>query len=88
MKATSTPYELNYRVLAMLRAVDAGRAQISCGSEPDLYIDGVPCCDQFAAHTLTHDGLITGDQGRFGQLVPARLTVAGAAALASFAVAA
>ncbi|MGQ0837811.1 hypothetical protein [Actinokineospora sp.] len=88
MSTTSEPHELSYRALAMLRAVQAGRAQMSCSREPDLYIDGVPCCDQFSAHVLTHDGLIAGAQGLFGQLVAATLTPAGHAALASVAVAA
>ena len=47
-----------------------------------LFIDGVPCCDQFTAHILAHDGLIepayTGD---VGQRVPASLTAAGLAAI-------
>jgi hypothetical protein len=66
----------------MLRAVVAGRAQISCAAEPDLFIDGVPCCDQYLAHTLAHDGLIEPAQkGTWGELVPAALTDAGVAAL-------
>lgn len=85
MSAPAVPasHGLNHRALAMLRAVVAGRAQISCSREPDLFIDGVPCCDQYTAHTLAHDGLIEPAQhGRFGQLVPAALTDAGIAALA------
>ncbi|WP_436496154.1 hypothetical protein [Actinokineospora sp. HUAS TT18] len=85
---SSEPHELSHRALAMLRAVAAGRAQISCGREPDLYIDGMPCCDQFSAHVLTHDGFIAAGDGPFGQLVPAVLTSAGVAALESVAVAA
>jgi hypothetical protein len=66
----------------MLRAVVAGRAQISCSSEPDLFIDGVPCCDQYLAHTLAHEGFIEpARQGAVGTLVPAALTGAGEAAL-------
>lgn len=84
----SEPHELSHRTLAMLRAVAAGRAQISCGREPDLYIDGVPFCDQFSAHTLTHDGYIAAGTGRFGQLVAATLTPAGIRALESVAIAA
>ena len=73
---------LNHRALSMLRAVVAGRAQISCSSEPDLFIDGVPCCDQYLAHTLAHDGYIEPTrQGAVGTLVPATLTHAGEAAL-------
>lgn len=74
---------LNHRSLSMLRAVVAGRAQLSCSSEPDLFIDGVPCCDQYLAHTLAHDGLIEpAYQGVRGSLVPAALTDRGVAALA------
>ena len=74
---------LNHRALSMLRAVVAGRATISCSSEPDLFIDDLPCCDQYTAHTLAHAGLIEATRrGAFGELVPARLTSAGLAALA------
>ncbi|HET9140206.1 hypothetical protein [Actinophytocola sp.] len=74
---------LNHRALAMLRAVDEGRAELTCSREPDLFIDGVPCCDQFTAHLLSHDGLIEpAHTGHFGQRVPAVLTTAGLAAIA------
>jgi len=85
MSAPAVPASqgLNNRALAMLRAVIAGRAQISCSREPDLFIDGVPCCDQYTAHMLAHDGYIEpAQQGRFGQLVPAALTDAGITVLA------
>ncbi|WP_460397442.1 hypothetical protein [Actinophytocola sediminis] len=69
--------------MSMLRAVVAGRATISCSSEPDLFIDNVPCCDQYMAHTLAHAGLIEPvAPGAIGDLMPARLTSAGEAALA------
>lgn len=78
------PEALNNRAKSMLRAVVAGRAQISCSREPDLFIDDVPCCDQYTAHTLAHDGLVEpAMQGGVGQLVPARLTAAGKAMLAT-----
>ncbi|MBK1782768.1 hypothetical protein [Prauserella cavernicola] len=68
----------NRRSLAMLRAVASGRAQLTCSSEPDLFIDGVPCCDQFTAHALSHDGLIRpAGPGGTGQRVPAELTETG-----------
>jgi hypothetical protein len=83
------PEGLNHRALSMLRAVVAGRAQISCSTEPDLFIDGVPCCDQYTAHLLAHAGLIEPvRQGAVGKLVPAALTDAGEAALAPVTVAA
>lgn len=76
------PESLNNRAASMLRAVVAGRAQISCSSEPDLFIDNVPCCDQYTAHTLAHAGLIEpAYSGGVGELVPAQLTSAGEAAL-------
>ena len=80
---SALPEGLNHRALSMLRAVVAGRAQVSCSSEPDLFIDGVPCCDQYLAHTLAHEGFIEAAQpGTRGELVPAALTDAGVAALA------
>jgi hypothetical protein len=80
---TALSEDLNHRAISMLRAVVAGRAQVSCSSEPDLFIDNVPCCDQYTAHMLAHAGLIEpATRGVVGQLVPARLTAAGEAALA------
>lgn len=76
------PDGLNHRALSMLRAVVAGRATISWCSEPDLFIDGVPCCDQYTAHMLAHAGLIEPTRrGTFGERVPARLTSAGRLAI-------
>ncbi|GAA3578364.1 hypothetical protein GCM10022222_73930 [Amycolatopsis ultiminotia] len=49
---------LNGRALAMLRAVAAGRAELTCSREPDLRVDGLPCCDQATAHALARAGLI------------------------------
>lgn len=77
------PEGLNHRALSMLRAVVAGRAQISCSREPDLFIDNVPCCDQYTAHMLAHAGLIEpATSGDVGELVAAQLTAEGEAALA------
>lgn len=79
---TSTGQPLNHRALAMLRAVGAGRAQLTCSSEPDLFIDGMPCCDQYTAHELAHNGLVRPRApGRVGQRVPATLTAEGQALL-------
>ena len=79
---TELPDDLNHRAISMLRAVVAGRAQISCSSEPDLFIDNVPCCDQYTAHMLAHAGLIEpATSGGVGEVVPAQLTEAGEAAL-------
>ncbi|WP_410592001.1 hypothetical protein [Amycolatopsis sp. lyj-23] len=74
--------ELTHRAMAMLKAVAAGRAQMSCSCEPDLFVDGFACCDQITAHALAHGGYlrpaVEGSTGR----VPAELTEAGRAALA------
>lgn len=70
------------RELAMLRAVAAGRAQVSCSCEPDMFVDGLPCCDQVAARALVRAGLVRPARlGVVGERVPAALTVAGLAAL-------
>ncbi len=67
---------------ALLRAVAAGRAELVCGREPHLLIDGRHVCDQDSA-VLTHAGLITpAVAGRVGVRVPAALTGAGRDALA------
>jgi len=78
---SGTGDELSHRAMAMLRAVAAGRAVMSSSCEPDLFIDGVPCCDQMTAHNLAHGGYIrpaSTDAAR----VPAVLTEAGRAVLA------
>ena len=76
--------ELSGRARAMLRAVAAGRAEVTGGLEPDLYVDGLPCCDQMATHDLVHAGLVRPiEPTRFGQRVSAELTEDGRAALAA-----
>jgi hypothetical protein len=73
---------VTYRALAMLRAVAAGRAQVSCSCEPDLFVDGLPCCDQVTARALVHAGLVRPARiGLVGERVPAVLTTAGLDAL-------
>lgn len=73
---------LSHRDRAILRAVDSGRTELVLGAEPDLYVDGLCCSDQFAAHCLAHAGLIiAAGPGTPGQRVPARLTMAGRASL-------
>jgi len=75
---------VNHRMRAMLRAVGAGRGRVSCSSEPDLFIDGLSCGDQFAAHALAHQGLVRAARpGRPGELVPAILTPEGLAIIAT-----
>jgi hypothetical protein len=75
---------LTHRDRAILRAVAVGTAELVAGAEPDLYLDGLACSDQFAAHRLVHDGLITaaGPAGT-GHRVAAELTTDGAALLAA-----
>lgn len=73
---------VNFRQRAMLRAVAAGHAEITCSCEPDLYVDGLPCCDQNAARELVRAGLLRAARpGRVGQRVPALLTEPGHTAL-------
>lgn len=76
--------DLSYRARSMLKAVADGRAKMSSSCEPDLFIDGVPCCDQMTAHALAHGGFIT----VAADGVTARLTVAGRAALETAVIAA
>ncbi|MEV6640748.1 hypothetical protein [Amycolatopsis sp. NPDC051371] len=73
--------ELTHRAMAMLRAVAAGRAQMSCSCEPDLFIDGFACCDQMTAHALAHGGYLRPAVEAAAGRVPAELTEAGRAAL-------
>ncbi|WP_370942437.1 hypothetical protein AB5J62_25370 [Amycolatopsis sp. cg5] len=69
--------------MAMLKAVAAHRAEMSCSCEPDLFIDGFACCDQITAHDLARAGYIKpADTTTVTGRVPAELTEAGHAALA------
>ena len=74
--------ELSGRARAVLRAVAAGRAQLTGGCEPDLYIDGLPCCDQMVSHDLVRAGLLRGrrEVGLY-ERTEALLTEAGRAAI-------
>lgn len=75
--------ELSHRARAVLRAVRAGRAEVSCSRMPDLRVDGLPCCDQMTVHELVLAGLITAPAlVLVGAWVPASLTDTGAEALA------
>ncbi|MGH9290832.1 MAG: hypothetical protein ACRD0V_21470 [Acidimicrobiales bacterium] len=68
---------------SILRAVSVGRAELVCGCEPDLLIDGCWCADQHAAHQLARGGLIAPHiPGRPGMRVLAILTDAGRRELA------
>jgi hypothetical protein len=73
---------LNNRERATLRAVARGDAEITCSCEPDLFIDGLACCDQATVHHLAKRGYIAAARGgRPGERVPARITEAGRLAL-------
>ena len=70
--------ELSGRDRAILRAVARGRAELVWGSEPDLYLDGLFCCDQSAVHRLVRTGLIApAETVPVGTRVPAVVTTAG-----------
>jgi hypothetical protein len=78
MTAEPIALALTHRDRAILRAVAGGTAELLGGAQPDLFVDGLCCCDQMAARRLAHAGLITGAAaGSAGQRVPARLTPAG-----------
>ncbi|WP_116205311.1 hypothetical protein [Amycolatopsis circi] len=75
---------LNRRALAMLRAIAAGRAELTRSCEPDLRVDGLPCCDQTTAHDLVREGLVRPASalgGAVGQWTEAELTPDGLLAL-------
>ncbi|WP_435581571.1 hypothetical protein [Amycolatopsis thermoflava] len=75
---------LSRRALAMLRAAATGRAEMVLSSEPDMFFDGLPCCDQYTAHLLARRGLVApAHPGRVGQRVRALVTSAGIAELES-----
>src|SRR5690606_21289017 len=64
------------------QAVAEGVAEITCSSVPDLFVDGLACCDQATAGRLAQAGLIApAYPGRPDERVPAVLTEAGKRAL-------
>jgi len=79
VETTST---LSGRERAILRAVEAGGAELVLGAAPDLLLGGRYCCDQSAAHHLFGMGLIAATTlGVVGRRVDAALTPAGRQAL-------
>lgn len=79
---TLTAASLTHREQALLSAAAAGRVEICCSCEPDLFVDGLCCCDQAMAHRLAHAGLIAPSiVGPVGSRVAAVLTDSGFAAL-------
>lgn len=80
---TSLGIHLNHREHSILQAVADGRAEMSCSSEPDLFIDGIACCDQFTAHWLARLNLVRPQHiGRPADRVPALVTDTALRALA------
>lgn len=79
MGTTISPV-LSHRDRAVLRAVAAGRCEISGGVGAWLAVDGLACCDQLVGPRLIRAGLIeavaTGTAS-----APARLTASGLASL-------
>ena len=67
---------LSVRDIALLRAVDANRCQVSTSCEPVLLVDGRCCCDGGAAARLIDAGLIEPPPEGVAQS-PAVLTAAG-----------
>lgn len=76
---TTSVAPLTYRDRAVLRAVAAGRCEISAASGGVLVVDGLCFSDQFAGPRLTSAGLIAAAAGSG----PARLTPSGHALLAA-----
>jgi hypothetical protein len=75
--------QLSHRAIAILRAVAAGRAELTSSCEPDLRVDSLLCCDQVTARYLFHSGLVQPTtSGTTGQWTTARLTPAGENTLA------
>lgn len=77
-ESTRTNVGLSHRALQMLRAVAERRAEMTCSCEPDLFVDGLACCDQATAHDLVHAGLIQPAYPmKVGRRVPVEVTTSG-----------
>lgn len=75
--------ELPARHRSLLMAVAQGRAQLTVSQYPCLCVDG-RWCDQLAAGQLVRDGFVHAARAaQVGTLVPAVLTAAGAAVVAT-----
>lgn len=76
---------LSVRDRAVLAAVEFGRVEITTGSEPDLFIDGLCFCDQETSRRLAHEGLIEAAANSYRRSrAAAVLTPVGAEALAAW----
>lgn len=80
MTVTELPRTLSHRDRVFLKAVAAGRVELTCGHEPEIFVDGLSWCDPFAARALVHTGLVrSGQSGPHGARVRAELTPLGRA---------
>ncbi|WP_300007324.1 hypothetical protein [Pseudonocardia sp.] len=79
MTTTATD-PVSQRDRSVLRAVHAGRCEVSGTGTVLLVVDGVGCCDQFLGWRLVRAGLIDSPGPA---PAPARLTASGRAALAA-----
>jgi len=78
----STTSSLTHRAAAVLRAVAAGRAELTLRCGPTLRIDGLHCCDQLTARDLVSAGFVRpSGLHQAGQWVRAELTALGRYAL-------
>lgn len=78
--ATAT---LDHRRIAVLKAVLAGRCELSGGSEPDIYVDGLCCCDHSVAGDLLRDGMVRPVLTVAGRHARAQITERGRTMLAT-----
>jgi hypothetical protein len=76
--APPTSSALSYRDRAVLRAIEAGRCEVSGRVGVALVIDGLGCSDQFVGQRLVRAGLVAVPGPQPG---PARLTASGRAML-------
>jgi hypothetical protein len=76
--APPTSSALSYRDRAVLRAIEAGRCEVSGRVGVALVIDGLGCSDQFVGQRLVGAGLVAVPRPQPG---PARLTASGRAML-------
>jgi len=82
VSASPLPDGWSARHRAMLRAVAAGRAELTCSRCPDLFVDGRCCTDHAASALLVALGLVAAaSSGCPGARVPARVTASGRAVL-------
>jgi hypothetical protein len=78
---SGTALLLTGRDRALLRAVAAGRCELTMSCEPVLLVDGLPCTDSSAAHRLIAAGYVA-PPGTTTLTSPAVLTPNGLEALA------